>query len=147
MVIHQNGFWLRAPDISIVDIIEPPNIYRFDENDIVNFAYFELLNTLNVNNGLDEYISDIVSQERYNGFSYYISQGWALENEIRMGGSDKRRIFELADELFYNLTRSQDFQIYLEGAHNQLGQTRKIEIMRKSAGYFTSQTWKLIDVI
>ena len=55
----QNGFWLRAPDLSLVDITEPFRIYQMGES-VDNLSCFRYLKDLQRACGLPDLINGVI---------------------------------------------------------------------------------------
>lgn len=125
----KDGFWLRCPDISVIDITDPFRVYKFG-NKIVYFALFkylkDLLNSKQINHEIDKILQH--NDTKYKNLSYYISQGSVLEGEIRIGGSDQR-INDLRDDILNTFLKNDEFKRYLKSAKSYLNNLKDISIM------------------
>jgi len=144
----KDGFWLRSPDISIVDITEPFRIYQFGENDLINLACFKFLMNFKNKGILNNFVDNILAENvtKYIGFDYYISEGSVLEGEIRMGGSDLR-IFDLKKDILRKMLVDKKFKLYLNSVEKEMGETRKILILNKEINDFDSKSIETINYI
>lgn len=124
----RGGFWLRAPDISVVDITEPFRTYQLGDA-VTNLACYRRLKDLQSTGMLTEVIDRLIKTrpEHYANFDYYISEGPVLEAEMRIGGSD-RRVSEIRKDLFTRLLSEDGWNDYLEQAREFLGEIRQITI-------------------
>lgn len=137
-----DGFWLRAPDISLVDITEPFRIYQMND-DRINFALYKYLVNLKQNNKLRPFIDDILKNnyEKYKSFEYYVSEGDVLEAEIRIGGSDNR-IHLLKEDIIFQAQKSKEWDKEVVESIKSLGETRDL---RCSPHKFDIETKEFID--
>ena len=137
-----DGFWLRAPDISLVDTTEPFRIYQMND-DRINFALYKYLKRLNQENKLHLLIDGILkdNQEKYEQFDYYISEGEVLEAEIRIGGSDNR-IDALKKAIIFQVQKSKGWDNSVFESIKWLGETRDL---RCSTNKFDQKTKEFIN--
>lgn len=135
------GFWLRAPDISLVDITEPSRIYQMGEDDKKVFSTFQMLRDLRESSDLREYIRGIVVQgkEKYEGFQFYVSEGEVLEGEVRIGGSDSR-VNALKHDILTTTVEHPSWKRYKEQADQFLGPTRKVKLSQFDVSQLSEKT-------
>lgn len=125
----KEGFWVRAPDISLVDITDPFKLNNFNDN-VIYFALFNYLKKLKESNQLYSEIKQITkAYPQFKGLLFYISEGSSLEAEIRIGGSDKR-INDLKNKLINDILIKKEFSEYIKSAKEYLGETRNISISK-----------------
>lgn len=143
----EKGFWLRAPDISLVDITDPFRIYQLG-NDVNNFACFNYLTALKSEGKLPEMMDWIISKnsEKYKGFDYFISEGPVLEAEIRIGGSDMR-VNELKRDVLDWVLEDKNFGKHVSEASEYLGERRPTSIIDKKLGHFGPKSAEFINLL
>ena len=102
--IVNGDFWLRAPEIWLVNIVDPQKVLYYG-NPTLNYAYYIFLQKLIATNSLYEYIESVVKSRSffYKNFSFAISTGAVQEADIRVIGSDIR-INNLKNDLFESLS-------------------------------------------
>lgn len=143
----QRGFWLRAPDISLVDITEPFRIYQMGDG-ITNLSCFKYLRDLRKSCGLPDLINGVIFSEKdkYSGFDFYVSEGEILEGEVRIGGSDSR-VHDLKADVLNFAARTKEWQRYLSQAHDYLGRVRTIPIHDRRLEHFDQKSADFIRYI
>jgi len=143
----QNGFWLRAPDLSLVDITEPFRIYQMGES-VDNLSCFRYLKDLQRACGLPDLINGVIFKggDRYSDFDYYISEGEVLEGEIRIGASDSR-VRDLKADILSSIVQTKEWTRYLFQAHDFLGRTRRIPIYDRRLEHFDKESADFIKYI
>lgn len=141
------GFWLRAPDISLVDITEPFRIYQMGDS-IDNFSCFGYLRDLKRACRLPDLINGVIfdGRDRYSGFDYYVSESEVLEGEIRIGGSDSR-VHDLKTDILNSIVQTREWPRYLSQANEFLGGTRTIPIHNRSLEHFRKRSADFIRYI
>jgi len=124
----KDGFWLRAPDISLVDLTEPFRIYQTGDG-YSNLSAFNFLRDLRKSCNLPDFVNGVIlhNKEEYENFDYYVSEGGVLEGEIRIGGSDTR-VNRLKNDIIGEATQTKEWSQYLSGTHEYLGKIRNIPI-------------------
>lgn len=137
-----DGFWLRAPDISLVDITEPFRIYQMND-DRVNFALYKYVKKLEQRNELKPFFDVVIKnhQEKYRNFDFYISEGKVLEAEVRIGGSDERIHF-LKEDVIFQIQKMRDWDSTVVESMESLGETRDLRCSQKK---FDPKTQNFID--
>ena len=143
----KSGFWLRAPDISLVDLTEPFRIYQTgDAYD--NLSAFNYLQDLKKSCNLPDFINGVIlhDKEGYEGFDYYVSEGKVLEGEIRIGGSDTR-INKLKADILGSASRTKEWQQQLSHAHDFLGKIRNIPIHSRKLEDFNQKSADFIRYV
>lgn len=138
--VINGGFWLRSPDISLIDITEPSRIDNLGDH-ISTYSAFKFLKDLKKRSGLGEFINGVVfnDQDHYGQFDYYISEGDVLEGEIRIGGSDTR-IKQLREAILQRVLYTSDWHKCRRDAVEFLGDTRKIGITSRSLHDFDQES-------
>lgn len=106
----EGNFWLRAPEIWLVNIADPQKVFYYG-NAIINLAYYNFLQKLINTNSLIEYVESVIKRKRflYKSFSFVVSTGAVQEADIRIIGRDSR-IYNLKNDLFQNFFLSKDFE-------------------------------------
>ncbi len=143
----QNGFWLRAPDVSLVDITEPFRIYQIGDS-TKNFSAFRYLRDLKSSCNLPDFVNGVILREKdkYSGLDYYISEGKVLEGEIRIGGSDSR-VHNLKTDIMSSVTQVKEWKQYFSQDQDFLGKTRTIPIHDKKLDDFGTKSADFIRYI
>lgn len=141
------GFWMRAPDISLVDITEPDRIYQMGKP-ADTFSAFTFLKDLKRQSGLYDFINGVIytKRENFQNFDYYISEGEVLDGEIRIGGNDSR-IRELKKNILGEVKTSPYWPRYQQDTRDFLGPTRPIAIESKDISDFDTRSAQFIRLI
>jgi hypothetical protein len=133
--VPTHGFMLRSPDISLIDIAEPFRVHKVGSN-VLNLSLYRHLNKMKESGILYPFMKEIVDKDDYyKNFRFYISEGPALESEIRIGGSDIR-INRLKDDILKKSVKSSTWKKEIEYSNWFLGKTRTLNIYNKTINQF-----------
>lgn len=114
--VVDDSFWLRAPEVWLVNIADPQKAIYYG-NTTINFAYYCFLQKLIRVNSFVEYIESVIKSKSiyYKNFSFVVSTGAVQEADIRIIGSDLR-VNNLKNDLFQRFFTSKQFTIAYDEA-------------------------------
>lgn len=124
-----NGFYLEAPEVWLVDIVEPTRVTYFSNNPVNNYAYFLYLK----NKSPKALISLLKFLCKNDCLEIFLSKGIALDAEIRAILDDKKVGTKLTLDLYANFLQDKNYKKFLEKSRELLGNVRFLKIERNKS--------------
>lgn len=128
--VKNKEFLLIAPEQWMVDLSDPFKATFYTNNLNINYAYFNFL-------------KDKIQKQKLLKSNLFLSEGQALETEIRIIADNKEKAEFFARKIFNKFLTGPDYLKYLNEANVFLGKTKIIRIKDSATEKYPTKTKKL----